>query len=244
MSRIRTIKPDFWRNDDLSSVSAEAALLAIGLLNFTDDEGFFIANTRLLRADIFPLRELSGSVPELLLELEAIGFVRLFSGVDGKQYGEVSNFRKHQVISKPTPSKIKQLSMLPEDYGSNVVGLPLGKEGKGKEEEEEGRVDGEDSPIAQQDDELGKSKRATRFDPDFQIPDEWIAFAKSERPDLDPLKTFARFRDFWVSKSGKDATKMDWMATWRNWVRNEKGLRPGYQGQPAQEPVRNARKYL
>ncbi|HEY4037834.1 MAG TPA: hypothetical protein VGM15_03350 [Burkholderiaceae bacterium] len=29
------------------------------------------------------------------------------------------------------------------------------------------------------------------------------------------------FRDFWLGKSGKDATKVDWSATFRNWIRRE-----------------------
>lgn len=29
----------------------------------------------------------------------------------------------------------------------------------------------------------------------------------------------AKFRDFWTAKTGQDATKADWQATWRNWVR-------------------------
>lgn len=29
----------------------------------------------------------------------------------------------------------------------------------------------------------------------------------------------AKFRDYWNAKTGKDATKHDWQATWRNWVR-------------------------
>lgn len=28
-----------------------------------------------------------------------------------------------------------------------------------------------------------------------------------------------KFRDYWHAKAGKDATKRDWQATWRNWVR-------------------------
>ena len=31
-----------------------------------------------------------------------------------------------------------------------------------------------------------------------------------------------KFRDYWTAKSGKDATKLDWQATWRNWARNAK----------------------
>lgn len=33
--------------------------------------------------------------------------------------------------------------------------------------------------------------------------------------------TANKFRDYWVAKTGKDATKADWLATWRNWVRND-----------------------
>ncbi len=29
------------------------------------------------------------------------------------------------------------------------------------------------------------------------------------------------FKDYWISKTGKDATKADWLATWRNWLRRE-----------------------
>ncbi|WP_336288177.1 YdaU family protein [Bartonella sp. CB60] len=30
-----------------------------------------------------------------------------------------------------------------------------------------------------------------------------------------------KFRDYWRAKSGKDALKVDWQATWRNWFRRE-----------------------
>ena len=30
----------------------------------------------------------------------------------------------------------------------------------------------------------------------------------------------AKFADFWHAKAGKDAAKLDWCATWRNWCRN------------------------
>ncbi|WP_338024808.1 hypothetical protein [Bartonella vinsonii] len=32
----------------------------------------------------------------------------------------------------------------------------------------------------------------------------------------------AKFRDYWKARAGKDATKIDWQATWRNWIRNSK----------------------
>lgn len=149
MSRIRTIKPEFWRNESLSEVSAEAALLAIGLLNYADDEGYFNANPKLIQADIFPLRELYGSPTTLITELSFIGYIRLFKGSDGRQYGQVINFSRHQVINKQLASKIKAFDVpytteplenkgliettvvLPEPSDTNPVELPSGKEGNG-----------------------------------------------------------------------------------------------------------------
>ncbi|WEX79280.1 hypothetical protein PYH37_004466 [Sinorhizobium numidicum] len=31
---------------------------------------------------------------------------------------------------------------------------------------------------------------------------------------------FEKFRDYWTAKAGRDAVKLDWPATWRNWIRN------------------------
>jgi len=139
MARIRTIKPEFWRDDDLSEVSPEAALLAIGLLNVADDEGFFNANHKLIEADIFPLRELSRTVTVLMQELESIGYIVLYSSKTNRKYGHVVNFKTHQVINKPKPSKIKDLCSDVCSYRSDTVQLPVGKE-QGKEQGKEGNI--------------------------------------------------------------------------------------------------------
>ncbi|BAP87277.1 phage protein [Burkholderiales bacterium GJ-E10] len=69
--------------------------------------------------------------------------------------------------------------------------------------------------------ELPAEKRASRFALG-QLPDDWAAFCRSERPDLDPDETFHRFADYWRARPGKDGRKLDWAATWRNWCRNER----------------------
>lgn len=46
-------------------------------------------------------------------------------------------------------------------------------------------------------------------------------WARTERPDLDLARTIASFRDFWVAKPGQGGVKLDWDATFRNWVRKE-----------------------
>lgn len=131
MARIRTIKPTFWTDEDMADISEAACLLAIGLLNYADDEGYFNANPKLIKAAVFPIRETSSSIPVLLQELSNCGYISLFSAQDCKRYGLINNFIKHQVVNKKTPSKIKELNLLPESYGSDTGGLPLGKEGKG-----------------------------------------------------------------------------------------------------------------
>jgi uncharacterized protein YdaU (DUF1376 family) len=61
-----------------------------------------------------------------------------------------------------------------------------------------------------------------------RLPATWepsaadVAFCQTERPDLSPGQTAARFRDYWIAQPGAKGRKADWPATWRNWVRNEK----------------------
>lgn len=62
--------------------------------------------------------------------------------------------------------------------------------------------------------------RATRLDPEWMPSQELIAQMHAERPDVDLKAEHLKFVDFWCSKAGKDATKLDWVRTWRNWIRN------------------------
>lgn len=127
MGRIRTIKPAFWTDEDLSSLTAETHILAAGLLNYADDEGYFNANARLIQAAVFPLRDLSMTIPVMLQELSRIRYVRLFDGTDGKHYGQVVNFLKHQVISHAKDSAIKLLD------DSSIPPVPVQKISAGRE---------------------------------------------------------------------------------------------------------------
>jgi len=60
-----------------------------------------------------------------------------------------------------------------------------------------------------------------------RLPHDWMPslddalFCSQERPDLKIDSVADRFRDYWTALAGKDACKVDWHATWRNWVRKE-----------------------
>jgi hypothetical protein len=138
MGRIRTIKPEFTQDEELSSLAPETHLLAAGLLCYSDDDGYFNANPGLVSAAIFPLRETSLSVHDMLSALAKIGFIRLGVAADGKHYGQVVKFTEHQRVNRPTPSKIKPLAIQWEElmiaHGElSEDSLPegKGKEGKG-----------------------------------------------------------------------------------------------------------------
>ena len=67
-----------------------------------------------------------------------------------------------------------------------------------------------------------KSPRGTALPETWTLPDDWKTWAEKERPDVDPQTAADSFRDYWVAKPGKDGRKADWLATWRNWVRNQR----------------------
>lgn len=139
MGRIRTIKPEFWRNEALSELPEFAHMLAAALLNYADDEGYFNANPRLIIAECFPLREPSMDTTVALRELSRIGYVTLGKGVDGRQYGRILAFNKHQTINKPVKSKIANISISWSDYSSTTVALPHGT-GNGERGSRNGEV--------------------------------------------------------------------------------------------------------
>jgi len=52
---------------------------------------------------------------------------------------------------------------------------------------------------------------------------EW---ASQERPDIDVRQVAEQFKDYWIAQAGQKGVKLDWDATWRNWVRNTKAVKP------------------
>ena len=63
------------------------------------------------------------------------------------------------------------------------------------------------------------AKRATRIANGWTLPEAWRVWARQEHPAVDLARQAEQFRDYWLAKAGKDGAKLDWFATWRNWVR-------------------------
>jgi len=65
-----------------------------------------------------------------------------------------------------------------------------------------------------------KKTLGKRLANDLVLSDEWKEFCVNERPELNPVQTFDKFKDYWIAQAGQKGVKLDWFATWRNWVRN------------------------
>lgn len=57
-------------------------------------------------------------------------------------------------------------------------------------------------------------------------PDEWRQAALILFPAVNVDQAFAKFSDYWISQPGQKGRKSDWIATWRNWVRNDRERAP------------------
>lgn len=61
----------------------------------------------------------------------------------------------------------------------------------------------------------------TRIKPDWMPTKAVIDTIKTEYPNLDLRAEHNNFVDYWISRPGKQALKLDWDATWRIWMRKE-----------------------
>jgi len=61
--------------------------------------------------------------------------------------------------------------------------------------------------------------RGTRLPEDFAVTSAMVAWARANTPGVDGRWETEKFVDYWAAKTGKDATKKDWVRAWRNWMR-------------------------
>lgn len=88
---------------------------------------------------------------------------------------------------------------------------------------------------------LPRERRGSRLPPDWSPGETGFAFAASQGlPNGKAQAELDKFRDYWTAKTGSDAVKADWQATWRNWVRRATESGPRAEGAapwaPGHEP--------
>lgn len=104
--RIRSIKPEFWRSDDITALEIADRLLFIGLWSYVDDNGVGKDKLADICADLFAAdlerdpRETFARVSRGILNLTERGLLRRYS-VANRPFLEVVSWKDHQRIDKP-----------------------------------------------------------------------------------------------------------------------------------------------
>ena len=113
MARIRTIKPDFFIDDKIGSLSFEARLCFIGLWCLADDYGTINMHPLAIKGQLFPFNP-EVDIEKCLEELEKLELIIRYG--PNNRYIFIKNFLKHQQINRP--SKHRQAPP-PEEFGIN-----------------------------------------------------------------------------------------------------------------------------
>lgn len=106
MPRIRTIKPDFFISETVSTLQFRTRLTWIGLWTHCDDYGRHRDNVKLIKAAVWPLDAVSlRDVAEDLDALVTAGLLYRYE-VDGRTYLQVTTWDEHQKVDRPSKSTI------------------------------------------------------------------------------------------------------------------------------------------
>ena len=242
MARSRNIKPGFFTNDELAELPALTRLLFIGLWTLADRDGRLEDRPKKIKAECMPYDDMDAD--EALSSLCRAGFITRYES-DGVRCIQVNNWCKHQ-----NPHVKESASTLPapcEHHASTgqEPGSPQPEPARAGLIPDSGFLIPDSSPLipdsfvgaataaalpafpAQQakapaSDAKASAQRGSRLSKDWRLPKPWGEWAVSELrwPESAVRSEADKFRDYWTAKSGKDATKVDWEATWRNWCRN------------------------
>lgn len=105
MPRIRSIKPDFFKSEDVSALPLRARLTWIGLWTQCDDHGRYKDSARLIKGDLWSLDDVSlRDIDEDLAALAAARRIVRYE-VNGARYLAVVNWHGHQAINRPSKAK-------------------------------------------------------------------------------------------------------------------------------------------
>lgn len=239
----RLIRDGLLESEAVLSLPVEARWLYVSILLSADDVGLFDATPFRLarRADV--RREMADKLVQMLSDVDLI---RLYE-VDGKRYGFIPKYgqrlqlrrHKHPVppmaLLQGDSDAIKKINDLGSKSTVNNGESRMGNRSSPPESESESESEAKEeksSPPVLADSAPRKrsADRGSRLASEWVLPKSWGEWAVSELgmgPEAVRLEA-SKFKDYWTAKTGRDATKADWQATWRNWCRNagQKTSRP------------------
>jgi len=119
MARIRTVKPEFWKDEELALLPRDYRLFYIATWNEADDHGRLRGNPVYLKGVVFPYDEDFGP-KEILAAIEALetrGKLIRYESAKGEKFIQLTQFSSHQKIDKRYPSKLPVPPIRPDKSG-------------------------------------------------------------------------------------------------------------------------------
>jgi hypothetical protein len=237
MARIRSIKPEVRTSLVVGSWPRDIRYLWILLWGYLDDHGYGVDDARLVKADCLPLDDdVSRQDVDDWLKLIAVSGPLCRYEVDGRRYMHAPNWGEHQKPQHPKPSRVPAcplhdggMKTTPDDPEESIepyndlhedVMKPSGdppevvtpEQGAGRWEQGGGTTPSVSNA-------RGRVKRGTRLPDPFPITQPMRDWARTNVPELAGRGEHDRFVDYWRAQPGQRGVKVDWEATWRNWMR-------------------------
>lgn len=229
--RIRTIKPEFWRSDDVRRLPREVRLLFIGLWSYVDDNGVGVDDYRQIAAELGAIeddpiefrdyvREGLATLSRSSSDISSVPVVVRYE-VAGKRYLFITAWDKHQRVDKPGKPRYPRP---PEALTGGHTDCLQGFEDASRDTRETLAPGTEEQGNRGIQTKTSSSsvprKRGTRIPDDFTVTTEMVTWARDRVPHVDGRLETEKFVNYWRAATGQKATKCDWEATWRNWMLN------------------------
>lgn len=233
MSKQRYINTRFWDDGYIVTLDPIEKLLFI----------YFITNplTEICGAYEIPLRRIAydtGIDRDMVLKI-----LGRFADADKIIYRDewifICNFIKHQTDSAKINTGIAKLVKCCPDWIKDRVSISYGYriDMPSHSIEIELNRDRDESVFSEtQALPPEKEKRGTRINANFKPDEDMRKWADAKFPTYDVDGETEKFVNYWLGASGRNASKLDWNATWRNWFINEK--------QPVLKKVGSHQKFL
>lgn len=129
MARLRTVKPEFFGDEKLSTISRDARLTFIGMLIQSDDYGVVKGHPVWLKNSIYPYDDIKLSdFQKWLSEIESMQAIIPFTH-NGERFYFIRKFSEHQKVDNPSKWKNPEppediLLLLPESSPSPPREVP------------------------------------------------------------------------------------------------------------------------
>lgn len=258
----RMIRDGILESEAVLSLPAEARWLYVSILLSADDVGLFEATPFKLarRADV--RRELADRLVQMLADSGLVRLYVVDGKRYGfiPRFGQRLQIKRIRHAPPPdallldeidTLNKIKHLaSKTTVGHGctsavqqKTTAAQPPEPEPEPEEEPSLSKVSGTSKVVGEHGEKTAPRKRsadtaakpkATRLPQDWLLPKSWGEWAVSNlgMPANAVRLEGEKFADYWQAKPGRDAMKLDWLATWRNWCRSASDRAPRSGRQP------------